>query len=144
MKRETKKSSNFPSKSQEHDKNYLAFKFISLTRSSTIIEYIFNRFLFSKRSVNKKLLNMYSIIVDERDTYQHWFSEVFIFNRCFITSFLQYVYLFRDPWIGWIWKNWSANRHWLRSTFLVLNVNHLIIVVVEFKPEWRLGASKVL
>ena len=32
-------------------------------------EYTFNSFLFSKSSLNKKLLNIYLLKVDERDTY---------------------------------------------------------------------------
>ena len=36
-----------------------------VSRSSTIIKYIFNSFLFSKRSLHKKLLNIYLIEVDE-------------------------------------------------------------------------------
>ena len=39
-------------------------------RSSTTIKYIFNRFLFSKRSLHKKLLNIYLIEVDERNNNQ--------------------------------------------------------------------------
>ena len=43
-------------------------KFLALVlRSSAIIKYIFNRFLFSKRSLHKKLLNIYLIEVDERN-----------------------------------------------------------------------------
>ena len=36
-------------------------------RSSTSIKYIFNSFLLSERLLNKKLLNIYLIIVHERD-----------------------------------------------------------------------------
>ena len=50
--------SNFPQK----DRYILRL----ISRSSTIIEYIFNRFLFSKGSLYKKLLNIYLIIVHER------------------------------------------------------------------------------
>ena len=38
-----------------------------LSRSPTIIKYISNSFLFSKRSLNKKLLNIDLIKVDESD-----------------------------------------------------------------------------
>ena len=41
--------------------------FKDLSRSSTSIEYTFNNFLYSKCSLNKKLLNIYSIEVDERN-----------------------------------------------------------------------------
>ena len=39
-----------------------------LLRSSTSIEYIFNSFLLSEHLLYRKLLNIYSIEVDERDT----------------------------------------------------------------------------
>ena len=38
-----------------------------LSRSSTIIKYIFNKFLFSELLLNVKLLNMYLMIVVKRD-----------------------------------------------------------------------------
>ena len=41
-----------------------------LSRSSASIRYIFNSYLLSELLLNKKLLNIYSIIVDERDTCQ--------------------------------------------------------------------------
>ena len=44
-----------------------ASKLSCILRSSTIIKYIFNTFIFSKRSLHKKLLNIYLIEVDERN-----------------------------------------------------------------------------
>ena len=55
-----------------------------LLRSSTIIKYIFNTFIFSKRSLHKKLLNIYLIEVEDRNNCPKGFkifsSMLFCFN----------------------------------------------------------------
>ena len=48
-------------------KTYTCGLYRFILPSSTIIEYIFNSFLFCKSSLNKKLLNIYLIEVHERD-----------------------------------------------------------------------------
>ena len=57
-----------------------------MLRSSTIIKYIFNSFLYSKCSLNKKLLNIYLIEVHERDNdFKRFFSFLHFF-MCIMLS----------------------------------------------------------
>ena len=50
-------------KCSQFSEPYVRYISRSICRSSTIIKYIFNSFLFSKSSLNEKLLNIYLIEV---------------------------------------------------------------------------------
>ena len=66
-------------------------KEIHISRSSNVTKYIFNRFLFSKRSLNKKLLNIYLIKVNERDNSLFYFNIDGVFHA--FKNFFHVIYV---------------------------------------------------